>query len=282
VSAGAAAHVRRWLLACTAVLVFLVLAATTYQGVTTALERRKFPRPGRMVNAGTHQLHIYCEGHGTPTVVLEAAAAGMSASWGSLQPELAMATRVCSYDRSGLGWSEWGDRGYAAERVPQELRTLLDHAGEPAPFILVGAGLGASYARLFAAAFPADTAAIVLVDTTAGPRATQATPWLARIGALRLTHTFERQADGLPPFSRGAMRAFLNRPDHLARAAQESAQAGRAGALAAAAPIDPRVAVYGVDYAGVRPSTFVSRPAEARPAIDTVLRAIADVRAAAH
>jgi pimeloyl-ACP methyl ester carboxylesterase len=272
--------VRRWLFAGTAVLVFLVLAATTYQGVTTAIERRTFPRPGRMVNAGTHQLHIYCEGHGTPTVVLEAAAAGLSMSWGSVQPAIATMTRVCSYDRSGLGWSEWGDRGYTAERVPDELHTLLEHAGEPPPYVIAGAGLGAAYARLFAARFPADTAAVVLIATAPEPRATRATPWLARIGALRLTHALERHADGLPDPSRGATRAFLNRPDHLARSAQEVAQARRAAALAASSALDPRLPAYGVEYGNSRPSPFLSRPEEARPAVETVLRAVAQVRAA--
>jgi pimeloyl-ACP methyl ester carboxylesterase len=230
-----------------------------------------------MVNAGNHQLHIYCEGHGTPTVVLEAAAAGISVSWGAVQPEIATLTRVCSYDRSGLGWSEWGDRGYTAERVPDELHTLLAHAGEPPPYIIAGAGLGASYARLFAARYPADTAAIVIIGTTAEPRATQVSPWLARIGALRLSHTLERYADGLPAPSRGAMRAFLNRPDHLARSAQEAAQARHASELAAAAAVDPRIPAYGVE-SPVTPSAFVTRPAEARPVVATVLRAVAEAR----
>ena len=44
--------------------------------------------------------------------VLEAPALGMSAAWGWVQPEVARRTRVCSYDRSGLGWSETGDRGF--------------------------------------------------------------------------------------------------------------------------------------------------------------------------
>src|SRR5215211_4670781 len=98
--------IRRMALRVAMVLAFLLLAGATCQGVATAIERRQFPRPGGMVDVGGHQLHIYCVGTGTPTVVLEAPAVGMSAAWGAVQPSIARVTRVCSYDRAGLGWSE--------------------------------------------------------------------------------------------------------------------------------------------------------------------------------
>ncbi len=44
------------------------LAGATYQGVATAFERREFPHPGRLIDIGGHQLHIYCTGDGSPTV----------------------------------------------------------------------------------------------------------------------------------------------------------------------------------------------------------------------
>ena len=91
-------------------MLFATLAGATYQGAATAIERRKFPHPGRMIDIGGLQLHIYCTGNGAPTVVLEAPAAGMSAAWGWVQPAVAQTTRVCSYDRAGLGWSEAGDQ----------------------------------------------------------------------------------------------------------------------------------------------------------------------------
>src|SRR2546428_1559990 len=84
-------------------LLLVLLAGATYQGLATALERRKFPRPGPLVNAGDHQLHIQCLGKGAPVVALEAPAARMSAAWGWMEPALARTTRVRSYDRAGLG-----------------------------------------------------------------------------------------------------------------------------------------------------------------------------------
>jgi pimeloyl-ACP methyl ester carboxylesterase len=210
-----------------ALLAFLVLAGTTYQGVATALERHRLPRPGGLVDAGGHQLHIYCTGQGSPVVVLEAGTGSMSAAWGWVQPEIAKLTRVCSYDRTGLGWSEAGDGRFVPARVPEELRVLLDRGNEIGPIVLAGHELGALYARMYAARFARETAALVLIDdptsgrTAVAPGFPAAWPWLARMGILRLSGRLSSLASGLPGESADAMRAFLNRPDHLTRAAME-------------------------------------------------------------
>jgi pimeloyl-ACP methyl ester carboxylesterase len=219
------------------VITLCALAGATYQGVATALERRRFPLPGRLVDIGGRQLHMYCTGEGTPTVVLEAGATSLSVAWALVQPEVARATRVCSYDRAGLGWSEAGDRPFNPMAVPDDLRRLLDASGERAPHIVVGHGLGAAYARLFAGRYADQVAALILVDppTAAGrlgdgplTRVTSVTPWLARTGLLRAVGASDDATFGLPDDSRGPMRSFLYRPDHLTRAGREIADADQA------------------------------------------------------
>ncbi len=157
-------RLRRTIRLIVALLAILVLAGATYQGVATALERHRFERPGGLVDAGGHQLHIYCTGMGSPIVVLEAAAGSMSAAWAWVQPEIAKSTRVCSYDRAGLGWSEAGDGRYDPARVPEELRVLLDRANETGPIVLVGLEAGALFAKMYAAQFASNTAALVLIN----------------------------------------------------------------------------------------------------------------------
>jgi pimeloyl-ACP methyl ester carboxylesterase len=112
-------------------------------------------------------------------VVLEAPAFGMSAAWTRVQPPVGLLTRVCSYDRAGLGWSEAGDAAYDPGAVPGQLHTLLRGSNERGPFVLVGQGLGAEFVRLFAVTFPHDTAALVLVDdpVASGPDSNNAS-WL--------------------------------------------------------------------------------------------------------
>jgi pimeloyl-ACP methyl ester carboxylesterase len=254
-----APRARRIIALSLAIVTVVLLAGATYQGVTTALERRRFPRPGGLVDVGGHQLHIHCTGSGEPLVILEAPATGMSAAWGWVQPDVARVTRVCSYDRAGLGWSEAGDRPYDAARVPEELHTLLENAGVRGPFVLTGHGLGAAFVRMFAARYPAETRALVLIDppweaTMASEQLETTTtvalsPWLARAGILRVTGTLARRADGLPAASGGAMRAFLNRPDHLTRTVHELRGWSTATHLAAKSDIRPGIPVSRVTVA---------------------------------
>jgi pimeloyl-ACP methyl ester carboxylesterase len=267
---------------------FIVLAGVTYQSVATALERRKFPYPGRLIEVGDHQLHLHCVGEGTPTVVLEAPAAGVSVGWTWVQDEVAKTTRVCSYDRAGLGWSEAGEAGYRAARVPDELHMLLERAGEHAPLVIVGHELGASYARMYASRFREQVAALVLVDDPSGstesarqrvPRLAGAWPWLARIGVLRATRALSRHASGFSGESGGATRAFLNRPDHLARGALEIRTLHETARDAAALPLDPALPVTQVAVNDTDPPALLDsadRAREVTRAIEQTVRRVRD------
>ena len=264
---------QRWALRVVALLGFLSLAGVTYQGVATALERREFPRPGRMVDVGGHQLHIHCDGQGAPIVVLDAPAAGLSAAWGRVQPEVAGLTRVCSYDRAGLGWSEAREQPFGPLLAVEELQRLLAGANEKGPFVLVGQGLGASLVQAFAAHFPADTAGLVLVDAPAQDQAgadsallvrfPRLTPWLARVGILRGLKLHERLADGLPDPSRGALATFLDRPDHLTRSARELTRWDDVVAAGASAALPPHLPVRRVSTAASGRIAFLTGEADA-------------------
>jgi pimeloyl-ACP methyl ester carboxylesterase len=120
--------------------------------------------PGQLVDVGGFRLHLHCAGEGSPAVVLDAALGGSSLSWALVQPEVARFTRACSYDRAGFGWSDAGPMPRTAGRVAAELRTLLDRASVPPPYVLVGHSFGGLVMRIFAATHRADTAALLLVD----------------------------------------------------------------------------------------------------------------------
>lgn len=277
-------RVRRALVAAAAVAVFPMLIGATYQGVATALERRQFPHPGQLVDIGGHQLHILCEGEGAPTVVFEAPVSGLSAAWGLVQPAVAEMTRACSYDRAGLGWSEAGDRSFDPAAVPDQLHALLEGAGERAPYVLVGHGLGAAFATMYAARFPDDVRALVLVDapSTDAPRRpsrstrqlVHAAPWLARAGILRATRLLSKQAAGLPDPSAGALRTFLNRPDHLTRAALEVSRWDETVALATSTPLDPRIEVLHVGEGAPDGPAFLTNAAGAEAVAAAIRQAV--------
>lgn len=266
---------------------FIVLAGVTYQSVATALERRQFPYPGRLINVGDHQLHIHCTGTGAPTVVLEAPAAGISVAWAWVQNDLATMTRVCSYDRAGLGWSEAADGEYRAARIPGELHTLLERAHERGPFVIAGHELGASLARMYASRYPGEMAALVLIDDPSAwsgsspndvSRLVRAWPWLARVGLLRATRGLSRHAAGLPSETGGATRAFLNRPDHLTRGALEIVTLRETAGQAAEDTIDPALPISQVSVSRKEPPALLDSADGARAVTRAIEEAIRRVR----
>lgn len=153
-----------WL--CIGVIAALALGRL-YQKLGTRRDGERFPPPGRLVDIGTHRLHVLEQGSDGPTVVLEAGLMSTVLSWDKLQCELAQSYRVVSYDRAGLGWSDLGPMPRTSDRIVDELHTLLRRAGAAPPYILVGHSFGGLTVPLFAARFPEETAGMVLVDPVA-------------------------------------------------------------------------------------------------------------------
>src|SRR4249920_989409 len=122
------------------------------------------PPPGRLVDVGGFRLHVHSLGERGPTVVFDAALGGSSISWTFVHPPVGGFARAVAYDRAGFGWSDPGPMPRTAGRAADELRMLLDRAGERPPFILVGHSFGGLVMRIFAARYRADVAGIVLVD----------------------------------------------------------------------------------------------------------------------
>jgi pimeloyl-ACP methyl ester carboxylesterase len=129
--------------------------------------KSRYTPPGQMVDVGGHHLHLYCLGPEKlqgPTVVMDAGIGEDGLSWSLIQGEVAKDLRACVYDRAGLGWSEPGPKPRTNKVMVAELRTLLQKAGLPSPYILVGASLGGLNARLYAHQHPQEVGGIVLVD----------------------------------------------------------------------------------------------------------------------
>jgi len=137
--------------------VALVLAAAVV--VNAALARQdvaRFQPPGALVTVAGHKLHLFCEGAGAPTVILDAGLGGSSLYLRTIQRALKDSVRTCAYDRAGLGWSESGSGQLDVATSANELRELLRASKTPLPTVLVGHSLGANLAEYYAATFGAD------------------------------------------------------------------------------------------------------------------------------
>ena len=147
-------------------LVVLACIGAIYQWVASNRDRRLNPPPGRLVDVGGYRMHIYCIGEGSPTVILDSGLSDSWLSWYKVQPDVGQFTRVCSYDRAGLGWSDPSPKSRTSKVFAEELHTLLENAGVTPPFVLVGHSMGGYNVRMFATLYRPEVVGMVLVDAT--------------------------------------------------------------------------------------------------------------------
>src|SRR3954451_15791966 len=145
-------------------IAILALAGASYEAIAATGDARHYPPAGQLVDVGGFRLHIDCVGTGSPTVVLDAGLGGSSLDWSLVQSELGRSTRVCAYDRAGMGWSDPGPQPRTPGQIARELHTLLTNAGIAGPYVLVGHSLAGKNVRLFALQHPDQVAGMVLVD----------------------------------------------------------------------------------------------------------------------
>ncbi len=160
----------RWfwkgLLLVLALVVVLGICGASYQAIENAADAHRFQPQGRLVDVGGHKLSIDCTGQGSPTVVLDTGLGVPAIGWKAVQTEVAKFTHVCSYDRAGYGWSDAGPLPRTSVQIAQELHTLLQNAGEHAPFVLVAHSFGGFNVRVYNGKYPGEVAGIVLVDAS--------------------------------------------------------------------------------------------------------------------
>ncbi|MDQ2693737.1 MAG: alpha/beta hydrolase, partial [Chloroflexota bacterium] len=171
----------------------LAALGVIYQTIATAMDRRALPAPGQMVDAGGYNLHLYCTGENTdgrPTVILESGLGGTSSSWGWIQPDVAKMTRVCAYDRAGMGWSDPGPAPRDAQTIATELHTLLQNAQIPGPYVLAGWSYGGMYVRQYASQYPDEVAGMVLLDSSSPEQCISTPDTQAQCDSMATLFTF--------------------------------------------------------------------------------------------
>lgn len=202
-------------------LIATVIAGVVYQAMGRARDARRFPPPGELVDVGGCRLHVVCRGEGAPLVVLESAIAASSVSWSRVQPEVARFTRVCAYDRTGLGWSDASAARPTLSRVVSNLHAILSSRQGTDGFVLVGHSFGVFICLAYAAQHRHEVRGLVLVDPPSEWTAMDARQayllrgavqlsrlggWLARIGVVRACLAL--LTGGVPAAPRNFVKVF--------------------------------------------------------------------------
>jgi pimeloyl-ACP methyl ester carboxylesterase len=162
-----------WLGRVAVLITGLALVGAIYERMVEAADSKTYPPPGQLVDVGGYRLHIHCIGTGSPTVVIEAGLGDWSTGWDFVQKGVAKATRVCTYDRAGWGWSEAGPLPRDAVQFAKELHTLLQNADIPGPYVMAGHSLGGLVVRVFVNEYASEVAGVVLVDSMSPRQFTQ-------------------------------------------------------------------------------------------------------------
>ena len=124
-----------------------------------------YAEPQKLVPVdGARRLNLYCVGSGSPAVVLDAGAGAGILAWRRTQAEIAKVTRVCAYDRAGLGFSDEAQRPSDIRNMVDDLHRLVNAGRIQMPFVYVGHSLAGMVALLYVATYPDDVAGAVLVD----------------------------------------------------------------------------------------------------------------------
>ena len=128
------------------------------------------PLPGQKIDVGGYRLYIECIGTGSPAVVFEAGAGGAAsmpvAGAVAVRATLGGETRVCAYDRAGLGASDPRPAGLVptGARFADELHELLAGANVAGPYVLVGASFGGLVVMSHTLRYPSDYVGLVFLD----------------------------------------------------------------------------------------------------------------------
>lgn len=160
------------------VILGTIVVVTIFMTGTLGLRIRDstLEAPGKLwyVDSGKYQVHLYCAGNSTdslgrtnPTILLEGGEAPFENTfekfiYGTYQNGTIQ--RYCYWDRPGIAFSDNAPSPHSAGMSAGALAEALAQAGEEGPFILVSAGIGSIYSRIFSSRNLGKVASIFLID----------------------------------------------------------------------------------------------------------------------
>lgn len=171
----------QWCAVLTASVVMVVMIVVVIFLTATLIIRARdasLAAPGKRyyVDGDKYLIHLNCignvsynaEGERNPTVLVEAGeepVEGTMTHWIYNAYKNGTISRYCYYDRPGFAWSDNAPSPHSAGMTTEALAEALARAGERSPWILVSAGVGGIYTRIFSSRHAHQVTGILLIDT---------------------------------------------------------------------------------------------------------------------
>jgi pimeloyl-ACP methyl ester carboxylesterase len=159
------------------VVLFIIVLFMTATLIIRARDATLEP-PGKRyyVDGNKYQVHLDCVGEITrnavgvprnPTVIVEAGEMPFEDTFDDFiysAYKNGTIDRYCYWDRPGMGWSDNAPSPFSAGNAAGVLSEALAQAGETGPYVLVSAGIGGIYSRVFASRHPGEVKGLFLID----------------------------------------------------------------------------------------------------------------------
>ncbi|RKF54581.1 Uncharacterized protein C23C11.06c [Golovinomyces cichoracearum] len=168
-----------WLAVFSSTIVLIAIATVAFLLSCTLILRScdsLLQTPGKRyyVDSNKYQIHLFCSPHTinssntrAPTVLFESGKEAFM--YGMIQiADNAISngsiSRYCYSDRPGIGWSDNAPSPFSAGMSADALSEALTQAGEKGPWILVSAGVGSIYSRVFSSRHGRDIKGLLMID----------------------------------------------------------------------------------------------------------------------
>jgi len=162
----------------TAILVIIAIVAVLMScNLILRARDASLPAPGEKyyVDGDKYQIHVYCAGdpHITanntllPTVFFEAGDGPFEHGLNIIAENAlknGSISRYCYADRPGIAWSDNAPSPFSAATAATVLSEALARAGEDGPWVLVSAGVGSIYSRVFSSRQGTGVKGLLLID----------------------------------------------------------------------------------------------------------------------
>ncbi len=120
--------------------------------------------PAKVSDRHESKIFSFNKGIGTPSVIFVSGLGEDHNTWNIVQDSISRISATLSYDRAGLGKSEYHGEKKDLTSLAEELRELVSSGNVQKPLLLVGHSLGCQIIKKYVSLYPKDITGIVFID----------------------------------------------------------------------------------------------------------------------